>query len=212
MWRRIHILSHIFDILSYMKSLSLSQPHLLIMVGIPGSGKSFFAERFATTFHAPYIKYDTIMTIAGQSSHASDAYTGYMLRELFKTGHTIVFDGPASSRVERTALKDLAASAGYASLFIWVQTDEATAKARFVKTSQKAGHHASGAQYDSLMREFVAPITKEHSTVVISGKHTYATQVKAVLKNLTLIKQVARIEKTHEHPVTTTTKRNITIQ
>lgn len=203
-----------------MKSLSLSQPHLLIMVGIPGSGKSFFAEKFAATFHAPYVKYDTIMAISRYDHHTSDVFAGYMLRELFKTNHTIVFDGPSGSRAERTALMNLATTAGYTSLFVWTQTDEATARARFVKTSKKTEGRADIAEYDALMRGFVAPIAKEHPTVVISGKHTYATQVKAVLKTLTLHKQAPRIEKIQRHPTTATTvtrtttgtKRNITIQ
>lgn len=196
-----------------MKSLSLSQPHLLIMVGIPGSGKSFFAEKFAATFHAPYVKYDTIMTVAGQNTATSDMYAGYMLRELFKTGHTIVFDGPASSRAERTALKDLAASAGYTSLFIWVQTDEATAKSRFLKAGKESGRRVNEKEFGTLFGGFAAPVQKEHSTVVISGKHTYATQVKAVLKNLTLSKQIARTqERAHEHPSSAGTKRNIILR
>lgn len=203
-----------------MKSLSLNQPHLLVTVGIPGSGKSFFAERFAATFNAPYVKYDTILAVAEGNSTISDMYAGYMLRELFKTGHTVMFDGPSASRAERDALKNLAASAGYACLFIWTQTDEATAKARFVKASRKNGHHAVGAHYEALMQEFSPPVAKEHPTVVVSGKHTYATQAKAVLKTLALGKQIARTTKAHSHSSSTPVvvavnakrNRNITIQ
>jgi predicted kinase len=183
------------------------------MVGIPGSGKSLFAEKFAATFHAPYVKYDTIMTVAGQNSATSDMYAGYMLRELFKTGHTVIFDGPATTRAERAALKDLATSAGYTSLFIWVQTDEATAKSRFLKSGKEARRRVSEKEFDTLLGSFVAPIQKEHPTVVISGKHTYATQVKAVLKNLTLTKQIARSrERLHEQPQPASTKRNIILR
>lgn len=196
-----------------MKSLSLSTPHLLIMVGIPGSGKSLFAEKFAATFHAPYVKYDTIMTVAGQNSATSDMYAGYMLRELFKTGHTIIFDGPTSTRAERAALKDLAASAGYTSLFIWVQTDEATARARFLKAGKEAGRHTNAKEFNASLEGFVAPVQKEHPTVVISGKHTYATQVKAVLKNLTHTKQIARTtERMHDQTGPVSTKRNIILR
>ena len=187
-----------------MKSLSLSQPHLLVTVGIPGSGKSFFAAKFAATFTTPYVNYDTIMSFTDHNHAVSDAYAGYMLKELFKTRRTVIFDGSAGNRTERSALRDLAASAGYATLFVWVQTDEATARARFAKKSQKNGHHATGALYESLLQGFTPPTDKDDVTVVISGRHTYATQAKAVLKTLALSKQASRTAKAHTHPSSTT--------
>lgn len=201
-----------------MKSLSLNQPHLLITVGIPGSGKSFFAEKFAATFKAPYVDYSVIMEMSGQNSDLSDAYAGYLLKELFKTRDTIVFDGPTSTRAERTALKDLAASAGYTSLFIWVQTDTETAKTRFIKEHKKIGRHVTAQQYAAIIKDFSPPVAKEHPAVVISGKHTYATQARAVLKNLALTKQIGRIERPRPaSPDTggtkiTVTKRNPTVR
>lgn len=193
-----------------MKALSLSQPHMLIMVGIPGSGKTTFAEKFAATFKAPFVNYSLIMDIAGQNTNVSDAYAGYALKELFKTRHTIVFDGPTATRAERAALKDLASSAGYKCLFIWAQTDNETAKSRFMKTHRKHGRNTASGQYDALLKEFVPPIAQEYPTVVISGKHTYATQAKAVLKNLAAAKQLTRADSAREHSSITVHKRNIT--
>lgn len=206
-----HILAHFWYTL-YMKSLSLSQPHLLIPVGIPGSGKTSFAEKFAATFQSPYIHYDTIMTATGHNGASSDALAGYMLKELFKTGHTLVFDGPTASRLERSALKELAASAGYKTLFVWVQTDTTTAKTRYIKSHHKLGRRVSGAQYDAAVRAFEAPSEKEQPIVVVSGKHTYATQAKAVLKNLLATKQAARKEIAHDHANLVPVKRSISIR
>ena len=121
-----------------MRTLSLSQPHLLIMVGIPGSGKSLFAEKFAATFHAPYVHYDHIMEMAGQNNAVGGRYTVHLLQELFKTRQAVVFDGPAESRAQRQELKDIAAEAGYRPLFVWVQTDETTAKQRFIKAGKQS--------------------------------------------------------------------------
>ncbi len=187
------------------------------MVGIPGSGKTFFAEKFARTFGAPYVDYSLIMEMSGENSDLSDAYAGYLLKELFKTRQTIVFDGPTATRAERTALKDLAASAGYTSLFIWAQTDLETAKTRFIKENKKLGRHITANQYAAIIKDFTVPVQKEHPTVVISGKHTYATQAKAVLKNLAQTKQLARSEAPRPQPQTagvaiTVTKRNPTVR
>lgn len=198
-----------------MKSLSLSQPHLLVMVGIPGSGKSLFAERFSATFTAPHVDYSLILEIAGQNHDVSDAYAGYLLKELFKTSQTVIFDGPTATREERTALKDLAGASGYKCLFIWVQTDKETAKSRFMKAHHHHGRRLSDSHYDAALKNFIPPINKEHPTVVISGKHTYATQLKAVLKNLTLTKQMSRspeAPKPREGVPITVKKRNVAIQ
>lgn len=179
-----------------MKSLSLNTPHLLIMVGIPGSGKSLFAAKFASTFNAPLIDYSVVMEIAGQNSDVSDVFAGYALKELFKTKQVIIFDGPTASRAERTALKDLAAHHGYDSLFIWTQTDVDTAKTRYIKAHREKGRTISANEYGALIKNFSVPVAKEHPTVVVSGKHTFATQLKAVLKNLTATKQMVRASET----------------
>jgi predicted kinase len=166
-----------------MKSLSLSKPHLLIMVGIPGSGKSFFAEKFSEMFHAPYVSYDRIMDVGEGNAEQAARYMTYLLHELIKTGQTLVVDGLADTRAQRAELKHLAHVAGYKPLFIWVQTDVATAKARALKTSTDKGRGMTPHEYDQVAGYFM-PLSAMEKPVVISGKHTYATQARIVLKNL----------------------------
>lgn len=195
-----------------MKSLSLSQPHLLIMVGIPGSGKSYFAQKFSHTFQTPYVDYIEIMDIANQNTTVGGRYTLHILQELFKTKQAIVYDGPADSRAQRLELRDIAVDAGYKPLFIWVQIDEATAKTRFARAHKQAGRRVSSAQYEQMASGFNAPAAGEPLTVVISGKHTYATQAKAVLKSLISTRQSTRPNKVIERKVAKSGKRNIRVR
>lgn len=153
------------------------------MVGIPGSGKSFFAEKFSDMFHAPYVSYDKIMSVGEGNAESAAKYMTYLLHELIKTNQTIVVDGLADTRAQRTELKHVAHTAGYKPLFIWVQTDVATAKARALKTSKDKSRPLSPDEYDQLLGHFV-PLVSAEKPVVISGKHTYATQAKVVLKHL----------------------------
>lgn len=194
-----------------MKSLSLSQPYLLIMVGLPGSGKSHFADKFSATFQAPSVDYVAIMDIANQNGVVGGRYTLHLLQELFRTKQTIVYDGPADSRAQRLELRDIAADAGYKPLFIWVQTDETTAKTRFAKAHKQAGRRASATQYAQLAREFHPPIG-EPETVVISGKHTFATQAKAVLKSLVATRQNTKARRPSTRPAPQGGKRNIAVR
>lgn len=154
------------------------------MVGIPGSGKTFFAERFAETFHAPYISREKIAALTHDDTKAIDTIMQYQLGELLKTQQSVVVEGIADTRTERSELARKARAVGYEALFIWVQTDPATAKIRSIKeTKSKVNRTLNSEEHDRLSKRFTAPSSIEKA-VVISGKHTYATQAKMVLKKL----------------------------
>lgn len=191
-----------------MKSLSLSQPHLIVLTGIKGSGKTFFAEKFAETFHAPYIGREVIDQLV-QDTSIADQIVEHQLDQLLKTKQPVVVDGLGTTRTERAELAKKAREAGYTTLLIWVQTDPATAKSRAVKASGKQLHSD---EYDRLSKRFTPPNSLE-KPVVISGRHTYASQAKVVLKRLT----APRTEAISTHKTTPvrpepTSRRNIAIR
>ncbi len=159
-----------------MKSLSLAQPHAIIMVGIPGSGKSFFAEKFAETFGAPYIQLEALLEHT-EDTEAAKRIAELHLAEFAKTKHSLVLDTDTLTRTERTELAKKLRHHGYEPLLVWVQTDTATAQYRNKKKQTPEA-------YDVQMKRFSPPHEAEEP-VVISGKHTYATQARAVLKRLT---------------------------
>lgn len=172
-----------------MESLSLNKPHLIIMVGIPGSGKSFFAEHFADTFKAPIVSFERLRkelflspTLNKSEDEIINRVANYMLDEVLKTGRTVVYDGQTSLRVDRELIVKKTRNAGYEPLFVWVQTELTEAKKRATKPN--AGRPTLNTdQFDAKLKRFSAPHQTE-KTVVISGKHTYATQLKIILKHL----------------------------
>ncbi len=178
-----------------MKSLSLSKPLVLITIGIPGSGKSFFASQFSETFNAPVVSYDKLRHtlfsdngFAKQEQDLVNTIANIELEELLKTQKTFIIDGAVASKIQRMEIRKKAQQAGYDTLLIWVQTDKNTAKYRSMKRSSrrsddKYNSSLSSEQYDQLEKRFVIPQPTE-AAVVISGKHTYATQAKVVLKKL----------------------------
>lgn len=169
-----------------MKSLHLSKPHLLIVVGIPGSGKTFFASQFAETFNMPFIHYGAIQTMRENplSEEETAEIAGLLFRELIKTEQTILIEGPGSSRIERTALAQQARTHGYEPLFIWVQTEPSSARTRATKGVRGSSYRPISPEvFDAEAKRF----TMLHATekyLVISGKHTYASQARMVLKRL----------------------------
>lgn len=174
-----------FAILSYMKSLSLSTPHVIVVVGIPGAGKTFFAEQFATTFNAPLLCVDTIMPALPNLS-PDDAATilKALLPEFLKTGKTLLVDGTGAMRVERAELARQAKEAGYQMLIVWVQTDTPTAKQRSLKPARGTDKQPLSLEaFDYYSRKFSPPHPSE-KYIVLSGKHTYASQAKMLLRKL----------------------------
>ena len=160
-----------------MKSLHLSQPHALIMVGVPGSGKTFFAKKFADTFNAPFINLDHIVPHARDLSAAAEL-AQQQLTELLRTKQSIILELNTASRQSREELHKILRNSGYQPLLVWVQTDIETAKTRSHRDKTKGAAH-----FDGQIKRFSPPHANE-KPVVISGKHTYATQAKSVLKRL----------------------------
>lgn len=173
-----------------MKSLNLSRPHLIVMVGIPGSGKSFFAENFAKTFAIPIVSYNLLKNEIPQSSVLSiKRVANYILDEILKTKQTIIYNSRTNSQIERNILTRKAQNLGYELLFIWVQTDLVTAKKRSTMQSSDNKLAINSEQFDNRLKQFHFPDRTEN-IVVISGKHTYSSQLKIVLKYLFSTNQI----------------------
>jgi predicted kinase len=159
-----------------MKSLQLDKPHAIVMVGIPGSGKSFFADKFSAMFNAPCIEQLALEHLAADSNAAKEL-ANLFLDELVKTGRSIILETDTSTRQARTELNAKLKKAGYTPLLVWVQIDTETAANRSTKMGMSADEHAKR------VKKFAPPLPNEQA-LVISGKHTYATQARVVLKKL----------------------------
>lgn len=153
-----------------METLKLTRPHIIVLVGLPGAGKTHFSTQFAKLLKLPVLSTDKLKMFG------SDRATLYMLQELFKTKSNFVYDGAASTKKLRDALSLLAEKNSYEILFVWVQTEPEVAKKRYEALSRKQ-------DFDSLRRSF-SPPTQNGSVLVISGHSTFPTQLKMVLGRL----------------------------
>lgn len=160
-----------------MTSLHLIRPHAIMMVGLPGSGKSFFAEQFADTFNAPYIDALALTSYAKDVPSAMKIITEFA-GQIARTGQTFIYEGDTDSRTLRTEFAQFARRNGYQPLIVWVQVDERTAKDRTIKSGKM-----DSATFSDVTRRFSPPHESENP-IVISGKHTYASQAKVVLSRL----------------------------
>ncbi len=184
-----------YCIMKYMKSLSLTKPLVLVVIGLPGAGKSFFSTQFADTFHAPLLRSDywhhllyKDQTVTKASLQTVKTVLFAQLAEILKTQKTCVIDGLGATKLEREKIRTSAQKADYDILYIWVQTDKATAKYRSMTRSKRRkgdvfNPSLSSEEYDNFEKRFTLPANSENY-LVVSGKHTYATQARIVLKKL----------------------------
>ncbi|MFZ1250458.1 MAG: AAA family ATPase [Candidatus Microsaccharimonas sp.] len=167
-----------------MKPLTPASPHAIIMVGIPGSGKSVFAERFAETFRAPIISATKLKRELELTDKAAQAIQTQIISEYLKTKQTFLVDGSFEKKQKRFELYRQLTKAGYRPLVVWVQTDPGEAEYRATKPYPK-GSGLSADEFKLMQKGFQSPSNLENP-IVISGKHTYATQLKIVLKQLSV--------------------------
>lgn len=176
-----------------MKQLTLNQPLILIVIGLPGAGKSFFARQFAETFGVACVSEDYLRSALFSSPQFSreentiiENLQQYMLAEMVKTKRSFLLDGGCETRAQRLWVEKLAHQNGYNTLNIWVQTDEATAKLRATKRGKKpedlTSPSLSADQFQQLSKRFA--LTARETYLVISGKHPYSTQARTVLRKL----------------------------
>lgn len=167
-----------------MKPISTASPHAIIMVGIPGSGKSMFAEQFADTFQAPIVSQTSLQREYRLSDKDALSLRDFILNEYIKMHRTILIDGGMDSKVDRDDMVKRLKRLGYRPLVVWVQTDTSESMRRAVKPYPK-GSGLTPEQFDALVDMFDSPHEKEKA-VVISGKHTYKSQLRIVLKQIVM--------------------------
>lgn len=191
-----------------MKSLTFSRPLILIMTGLPGSGKSFFARRFSEMFGAPIVSYNRLQFELFETSQPNpdnlnlvNRLALYQIEELVKTRRSFLVDGGSSTLAERQRFTKIAKEHGYETLVIWVQTDDITCRQRSTKRNPKRSEDdvttpsITESQWSTAAKRFSAP-TRERS-MVISGKHAFSTQAKMVLRKLAE-PHVAQAETEHQ--------------
>lgn len=154
-----------------------SQPRAILVFGAPCSGKSTFCDQFSHQFKAPFFDLDELKQIY----KLSRPQIIMLVQQLAKTQQTLIIEGAIGSFAEREELRDLLLTAGYLPSLVWIQTDVITIKNR-LKNRLKSLSKAK-AEYEQRIKELEAPLESENA-IVLSGKHTFQTQLRHVLTQL----------------------------
>lgn len=155
------------------------QPRALLVFGAPCSGKTTFAEQFSTQFKAPFFNLSELQKESGLTRE----HILLIVRQIAKTGQTLIIEGGLDTEAERTEIRNILREAGYNPALIWVQADATTIRNRL--RSKLRSTAKAKAEYDAKIDVMEAPSESE-APIVLSGKHTYATQLKHVLTQLAI--------------------------
>ncbi len=153
------------------------QPRALLVFGAPCSGKTTFSKKFAKRFNLAFFDLEELQS----KYHLSRKVILVFIEQIAKTGQTVLIEGCLNTEKDREEVRNVLRLAGYATSTIWIQTDIATIRSR-LKARYKNVEEAKNT-YDSMVAALEAPSEAEQP-IILSGKHTFETQVKHVLAGL----------------------------
>lgn len=172
-----------------------TKPFLLMLYGYPGAGKTYFARQLCENIQAAHLQADRIRSELFEQpqydKRENDVVAqlmNYMAQEFLSAGVSVVYDVNAMRAKQRYTLRDLARRHHAAPLLVWFQMDQDTAFARNQKRDRRRADDKYAASWDRTSFEGrIAGMqnpTHNEDYVVISGKHTFATQQSAVVHKL----------------------------
>lgn len=189
-----------------------TKPLLIMLYGFPGAGKSYFARNLCEHFRAAHVQGDRIRgelfespRFDKQENTVVTQLMDYMTHEFLNSGISVVYDTNSMRAATRHQLRDLARKSHAQPLLIWLQIDTESAFARVAARDRRRADdkHAvpiDRATFDDIAAHMQNPQTTE-DYIVISGKHTFKTQISAVAKRLRELNLVRADEQTKSNVV-----------
>ena len=192
-----------------MGKLQPAKPLLIMLYGMPGSGKTFFARQLREHLNAAHLQGDRIRdelfenpTYTKEENHIVASLMTYMTSEFLQAGISVVFDTNAMRLSQRRALRNLAIKAGTQSMLLWIQIDPDSAfKRASHRDRRKQDDHYAQEMEPAVFRELLSgmqnPEITEHY-LVLSGKHVFNTQKNALVRYLVEKRLVNLDETAHQ--------------
>lgn len=169
-------------------------PVIYVMLGHPGSGKSFFARQYAQAGRIALIDSERIRYLLFEDPNYSSEedkvvlnLMDYMADQFLDSGMSIILDGMNSTRARRRELRVKAQKYAAHPLVVWVQSDVNTsfnrAKSRDRRNpDDKYARQLSSVEFESQSAKVKLPQHEDY--VVISGKHVFRNQYNAVRQKI----------------------------
>lgn len=178
-----------------MAKIAPNQTLLILLYGFPGAGKTCFARQLCERLQAAHVQGDRIRgelfekpRYDKQENEVVAQLMNYMSGEFLSAGLSVAYDTNAMRQGQRHVLRDLARRSHAQPLLVWFQMDADSAFGRNARRDRRRADDKYAASYDrqtfeSLIGQMQNPAPSE-DYVVVSGKHTFATQYSAFVRRL----------------------------
>ncbi len=166
-----------------------------MLYGFPGAGKTYFARQLCDHLQAAHIQGDRIRgELFENPQYDKDEnqviaqLMDYMTGEFLGAGISVVYDTNAMRLSQRRQLREMARKEHAQPVLIWFQIDHESAIVRVTKRDRRRSDDKFAMPLDRATFDRIAggmqnpEINEEY--IVISGKHTFNTQLSAFMKRL----------------------------
>lgn len=172
-----------------------NKPLFVVLYGYPGAGKTFFARQLCEELQAAHVQGDRIRhelfeepRYDKQENSIVSHLMDYMTEQFLNTSTSVVYDINLMRMSQRRIMRDQARRAGAEPILIWFQIDIESAFGRVArrdrrKTDDKYAMPLDRTTFDNIVNNMQNP-SKEENPVVVSGKHTFSTQLNIFVRKL----------------------------
>ena len=161
-----------------------SRPLLLVGIGAPGSGKSYFAEKLCKEYGLIHLKSDEIRdrlfpkpTFSPEENSRLFSFIDFLAEKLVASGVSVFYDSNASLKEYRFKLQRVAKRHKARYAVVWIKTPLALAINRAeLRNYNRVGRHVVVGMHKEIEHPTKEPV------IVINGTKPYTTQKKAFME------------------------------
>jgi predicted kinase len=171
-----------------------TKPLLILLYGFPGSGKTYFARQLSEHLQIAHVHGDRIRgelfekpRYDKEENDVIGQLMDYVTGEFLNAGLSVIYDTNAMRAGQRRVLRDMARKHHAQPLLVWLQIDPDSSYARLATRDRRRSDDKYAGPNDRATFERAAGAMQNPQNedyIVVSGKHTFGTQLSAIMKRL----------------------------